>query len=118
MPWISADDFSSAHYREPRVNADTGAMDVDVALAQKKHWTHYREEMLAYKKICGRDDREGARFFDSMASDAMKHIRGWQYVLSVIACEPPGDCKNIEMSEPISPYADWAFSQLDLSSGG
>lgn len=120
MPWFETEDNNpirkgnhyTEHYRVPCFAMD--GESVDYAIEQKKFHTKEREIYLAYQKEFQKEDRTIAKFFALEAVDQMKWYRGYCYALSIIAANPPGDCKK-QISKEIAPYADKAFGMIDLA---
>ena len=114
MPWIeSVDANTPSYYKEPQVYAYDD-LSIDYLIEKKKQHSRDRDEFLNYQKQCGKDDREFAKYFRNEAAEEMKAYRGSCYALSILACTPPGDCKNLQASKELSPYIDQAFASGDL----
>lgn len=120
MPWIAATKPPAevpAHYQMPMIISERPECLED-AKAHRKYWQKYHDEMIARQKSCGRDNRDAAVFFKEEGGQALKHLRGWKFVVEVLECYY-GDKGNAEyqtakktMSEPIAPYADRALAMV------
>lgn len=115
MPWIDNSELKDtpSYYLEPKVYA-YDVESVNWAIEQKKNHAKLREALLIKQKECGKEFREIAKFCGQEAAHQMKMYRGLCWAISVIAANPPGDCKNLQMDPQLAKYADWAFSAIDL----
>lgn len=72
--------------------------------------TQTREALLGFQKACGRDDRDGARFFAEQAAHQMKMQRGADWCLRWIEADPG---PNPPLPPEIAPYAAHAYGVAD-----
>lgn len=116
MPWVPGSHGSPSFYSEPShiSGAAFGGSGVRFLLERRKDLIRFRDEMVSFQKMCGKADRDGARFFGREAAEALKHYRACCHILSLAMRGPPGDCVGVQAGLEIAPYVDHAFALADL----
>ncbi len=116
MTWIKSTDSTPAHYtmRGLVLSDDTWCgKNVDELKRKRKEQMQWREELLQFQKVCEKQkDFNTARYFREEAAHSMKRFRGYDLAIKIV--ENGLNATQPDISEPIAPFIDRAFYEIDL----